>query len=189
MPPLILWPRAFLVVSLFSSLQTMSALASSGIVGYGIRLFPDLCCQACYDSLSSLHLSCTDFAGSSSMSPADMMGMAMGTMDIPMATTSDGCYASNAPWLQTMAYCIQRNCDAAGYSADKQAECFSQRAVAGASQPAFDASLPPTPPTVELAGDATWLNSTSLVNAALYRSIYGTYQEFERQERLHSTYS
>ena len=115
--------------------------------------------------------------------------MDMGDMDMPMPTTSDECRASNVPWLQTMAYCIRTNCDAAGYSTDKQVECFSQRAVAGASQPALDASLPPTPPTAEVASDATWLNSTSLVNAALYRSAYGTYQEFQKEEILHSTYS
>lgn len=181
------WLRAFLVTSLFSSPRTMSALASSGIVGYGITLFPDLCCQACYDSLSSLYLSCTDFDGSSSM---DMgMDMGMGDMDMPMPTTSDECRASNLPWLQTIAHCIRTNCNAVGYAPDKQAVCFSQRALAGASQPALDASLPPTPPTVEVADGATWLNSTSLVNAALYRSTYGTYQEFEREEILHSTYS
>ncbi|KAI1848734.1 hypothetical protein JX265_005640 [Neoarthrinium moseri] len=106
-----------------------------------------------------------------------------------MGMTSDECYASNTPWLQTMAYCIQQNCNADGYPAEKQAECFSKQAVAGASTPTFEQSLPATPPTIELAEDAMWLNETSLVNSNVYYSTHGTYGEFARQEYLHTRYS
>ena len=107
----------------------------------------------------------------------------------PMGTTSPECYANNTAWLQTMAYCIQQNCNADGYPSDKQAECFSAQAVGGASTPTFHDSLPATPPTVELASDATWLNVTSLVNPDVYYSTHGTLGEFARQEYLHTKYS
>ncbi|OIW24571.1 hypothetical protein CONLIGDRAFT_636726 [Coniochaeta ligniaria NRRL 30616] len=155
-----------------------------GIIGFGISLYPDLCCQACHDSLSTLSLNCTTFG-----SDGDMSGMDMGGSEMDMGTTSDDCRASNTPWLQTMAYCIQQNCDAVGYPAEKQAACFSVQAVAGASEPTFESSLPVQPPTVELSADDMWLNVTSLVNSDLYASTYGTLAEFTREEVLHSRYA
>lgn len=162
--------------------------AKDGIVGFGIDLYQDLCCQSCHDSLSSLYLNCTTFSEEDDMS---MDGMDMG-MDMDMSMmgmTSEECYATNKPWLETMAYCIQQNCDADGYPEDKQATCFSNQAVAGASEPTFQDSLPAVVPTVELTADAMWLNETSLVNADLYYSTHGTYGEFGRQEYLHTKYS
>jgi hypothetical protein len=46
-----------------------------------------------------------------------------------------------------------------------------------------------TAPTVKLARDAVWLNSTSLVNSELYYETYGTLGEFGRSEYLHTKYS
>ena len=154
----------------------------NGIVGFGISLYQDLCCQACYDSLSALFLTCTTFPDDMS-TDMDMDAMSM------MGTTSAECYATNTPWLQTMAYCIQSNCNAHGYPADKQAICFSNQAVAGASTPTFQDSLPSMAPTVELAANATWLNVTSLVNSDTYYATYGTEGEFARSEYIHTRYS
>jgi hypothetical protein len=152
--------------------------SENGIVGFGISLYQDLCCQSCHDSLSSLYLNCTTFD--------DMdMGMGMETM----GTTSDECYATNIPWLQTMAYCIQQNCNADGYPAEKQAKCFSTQAVAGASEPTFQDSLPAVAPTVELSEDATWLNVTSLVNCNTYYATHDILGEFSRSEYFHTRYS
>lgn len=156
-----------------------------GIIGFGISLYPDLCCQACHDSLSTLLLSCTTFGSDGD----DMSGMDMETMSMDTGTTTEDCRASNTPWLQTMAYCIQQNCDAMGYPAVKQAQCFSVQAVAGASEPTFESCLPAQSPTVELSADDMWLNVTSLVNRDLYSSTYGTLAEFTREEVLHSRYA
>lgn len=176
----------FVVVSVFYFIAKVNA-GANGIIGFGISLYQDLCCQACHDSLSFLYLNCTTFSDGEDSSDMDMSGMDMS--DMPMGTTSDECYASNQPWLQTMAYCIQQNCNADGYPADQQAQCFSTYAVGGASQPAFQESLPTTAPTEELAEDAMWLNDTSLVNQDLYSSTHGTYGEFARAEYYHSRYS
>jgi hypothetical protein len=170
----------FLVLSLFLFFDNVQA-GENGIIGFGLSLYQDLCCQACHDSLSTLYLNCTTFDDMS-------MDMSMDSMDM-MGMTSNECYYTNTPWLQTMAYCIQQNCDAVGYSADKQAICFSNQAVAGASTPTFQDSLPATAPTVELEVNATWVNITSLVNADLYYSTYGTEGEFARSEYIHTRYS
>lgn len=105
-----------------------------------------------------------------------------------MGTTSDECRATNKAWLETMAYCIQQNCNADGYPADMQAECFSSQALGGATQPTFQESIPARPPPQELAPDALWLNETSLVNSELYYSTHGTLAEFVRSEEYHTKY-
>ncbi|KAK1585692.1 ferric reductase like transmembrane component [Colletotrichum navitas] len=178
--------RSVGLIALSYLIANVYAQTGSGIIGFGISLYPDLCCQACHDSLSALYLNCTTF---SSMDMSGMEGMSMSGMSMPMGTTSPECYASNKPWLQTMAYCIQKNCNAHGYPADKQAQCFSKQAVAGAPSPTFQESLPSVAPTTELASDAMWLNETSLVNQALYDSTYGTDGEFARSEYFHTRYS
>ncbi|PBP22566.1 ferric reductase like transmembrane component [Diplocarpon rosae] len=170
------------ILVFFRVLQDVSAAGAHGIIGFGISLYQDECCQACYDSLSALWLSCTIFDEEMSMNPGDMDAMAMGT-------TSPECYATNVPWLETMAYCIRSNCDAHGFPAAKQAACFSTHAVAGAATPTFQQSLPALAPTVELAPDATWLNATSLVNQETYASTYGTEAEFARSEYIHTRYA
>ncbi|KAJ8115034.1 hypothetical protein ONZ43_g4761 [Nemania bipapillata] len=183
---------ALLLISLLSPAQHVRA-ASNGIVGFGIELYTDLCCQSCRDSLSSLYLSCTTFPNSTSTSSMDDSSMMKkrhdeGTM-VGVPITSDDCRASSLPWLQTMAYCIQQNCNAVGFESAKQIKCFSKEALAGAVTPTLQESLPATAPTVELARDAVWLNSTSLVNGELYYATYGTYAEFGRSEYLHTKYS
>ncbi|KAI0112500.1 ferric reductase like transmembrane component [Nemania sp. FL0031] len=178
--------------SILSYTQYVNA-ASNGIVGFGIDLYTDLCCQSCRDSLSSLYLSCTTFPDTNSSSSMDGSSMKKrhddgGSMEnVPI--TSDDCRASSLPWLQTMAYCIQQNCNAVGFGTAKQVKCFSKEALAGAAKPTLQESLPATAPTVELVSDAVWLNSTSLVNSELYYSTYGTYAEFGRSEYLHTKYS
>lgn len=173
-------PSSFVLLGLLAA-QGGRAQSGKGIIGFGISLYQDECCQACYDSLSALYLTCTTFANDTS-SHIDMPAM-------PMGSTSPGCYASNIPWLQTMAYCIKSNCDAHGYPARKQATCFRKHAVMGAATPTFLESLPSAAPTAELAADAMWLNVTSLVNRETYESTYGTEAEFARSEYIHERYS
>ncbi|KAI0548360.1 ferric reductase like transmembrane component [Xylaria curta] len=182
---------ALLLLSLLSSAQYAGA-TNDGVVGFGIDLYPDLCCQTCRDSLSTLYLSCTTFPSnnassmdSSSMKKRHDDGEPMANM--PM--TSDDCRASNLPWLQTMAYCIQQNCNAVGFGTAEQTKCFSKEAVAGAAKPTLQDSMPAKVPTVEIARDAVWLNATSLVNSELYYETYGTYAEFGRSENYHTKYS
>lgn len=91
---------SFLVFCLF--FVQYSRAIENGVVGFGISLYQDLCCQACYDSLSTLYLTCTTFDDSA----MDMSSMDM-DMSMIMGATSADCYATNVPWLQTMAYCIQ----------------------------------------------------------------------------------
>lgn len=157
-------------------------------MGFGRSIYQDSCALACYDSLSSLYLSCTTFPEHHDISGMNgNMKMDM-SMDM-MGTTTEECRTSNTPWLQTMAYCIQQACGAHGYTVKDQARCFSTHAVAGALEPTFQACLPDTVPTTELSAHAMWLNTTSLVNHDLYYATHGTLDEFARSEYLHTRYS
>ena len=172
-----------IVVSILSFLFFLENANASGngIIGFGLSLYKDLCCQACHDSLSSLYLSCTTFDMGDDMSMDGDMTMT--------GATSDECYATNTPWLETMAYCIQQKCNADGYSPKNQAKCFSTQAVAGASEPTFQNSLPATAPTTKLPEDAIWLNVTSLVNDDTYYATYGSEKNFSRSKYFHTRYS
>ena len=186
-------PKFFILYLFFFVIQQhVCAAVKNGIVGFGISLFQDLCCQSCHDSLSSLYLSCTTFEdqGGGGMPGMDMDMVSMG-MGMGMGETSEECYATNMPWLQTMAYCIQQNCNADGYySVEKQASCFRTQAAAGnALTPTFKDSLPATAPTVELSEEDLWLNVTSLVNRNTYYATHGTLKEFARSEYIHTRYS
>ncbi|KAK8013881.1 hypothetical protein PG990_007177 [Apiospora arundinis] len=190
-----MYSSALLAAWPFVLLLPLHAFAfQHGIVGFGIDLYQDLCCQACHDALSTLFLDCTTFMnqpeGGASDGGMSGMGMSGGMdMDMPMGMTSDECRATNSPWLQTMAYCIRSRCDADAYPFEKQVQCFSKHAVAGASELTLQHSLPSAAPTVELTEDAMWLNTTSLVNSHHYYSIHGTLGEFAREEYLHTKYS
>lgn len=179
----------FLILYLFFYCVQHVSAVKNGIVGFGIPLSQDLCCQSCHDSLSSLYLSCTTFQKGEGDMPGMSMDMGMGGLH-PTGETSEECYATNIPWLQTMAYCIQQNCNADGYGGvEKQAKCFRTQAVAGALRPTFEDSLPAIAPTVELSEDDLWLNVTSLVNRNTYYATYGTLKEFTRSEYIHTRYS
>lgn len=174
---------------LFSALFQDVSGAENGIIGFGLSLYQDSCSLACHDSLSSLYLSCTTFSEHYGMPGMDS-DMGMGGMGTEAAgTTTEECRASNKPWLQTMAYCIQQACGAHGYTVEDQARCFSLHAVAGASEPTFHDNLPDPAPAVELSEHAMWLNVTSLVNADLYHATHGTLEEFARSEYTHTRYS
>ena len=178
---------SIVLLSLFFAVSQVNA-TQNGIIGFGISLYQDLCCQSCHDSLSSLYLTCTTFPEGDHMDMDMDMGMDMGGEE-PMGTTSEDCYATNTQWLQTMAYCIQQNCNTNGYDPMKQAKCFSTQALGGAPGPTFQDSIPAIAPTVELSEDAMWLNVTSLVNKNTYHSIHGTLGEFARSEYIHTRYS
>lgn len=102
-----------------------------------------------------------------------------------MGTTSDDCYASDTTWLQTLAYCFQQHCNADGASEADVENAWGLLAANGVDVPSYQSSIPATIPTEELASDAVWLNSTSLVNGETYFSYHQTLAEFEFQEDMH----
>ncbi|EXJ65266.1 hypothetical protein A1O7_01607 [Cladophialophora yegresii CBS 114405] len=174
----------------FCLLLTRVANATKyGTIGYGINMFHPFCCYACHDSLSMVYLNCTTFSESSgahdgmSMKLVKRMGMDMA------GSTSDECYATNEPYLQSFAYCIQSHCDIEGLPREKQNACFREMAANGLAVPSLEDSLPTAPPTEELAEHAMWLNTTMQVNEAYWKADRGTIDEFEHSEVYHVRFS
>ncbi|KAJ9606502.1 hypothetical protein H2200_009463 [Cladophialophora chaetospira] len=169
-------------------LVQLIAATEHGTIGYGISMFRPFCCYACHDVLAMVYLNCTTFSESSH---DDGMSMKLvKRMDMEMdGSTSDECYASNRPFLESFAYCVQSHCDAEGLSSEKQNSCFQSMAAGGLPVPSLEESLPQVAPTEELASDAIWLNETMRVNEASWSSDRGTIDEFEHSEVWHVRFS
>lgn len=166
----------------------LTAAAKHGTIGYGINMYNPMCCYACHDALAMVYLNCTTFSESTG---DDGMSMKLvKRMDMGMSgSTSDECYASNRPFLESFAYCVQSHCDAEALSARNQDSCFQSMAAGGAAVPSLQDSLPRTAPTEELASDAVWLNKTMLVNEAYWSSDRGTISAFQDSEYWHVRFS
>ncbi|EXJ76919.1 hypothetical protein A1O3_10076 [Capronia epimyces CBS 606.96] len=162
-------------------------------------MYKPVCCYACHDSLSSLYLNCTTFVPSDDgdSDGTDMKikiklrkRMDMGGGDeTEIATTTDECRSSNPAWLQTFACCVSDRCTQAGVSADRQDQCFADLAAGGLVVPSLREALPQQAPVDEVAEDAGWLNTTSLVNSKLWATNENTLAKFEYSEDMHTTYS
>ncbi|KAK6002962.1 hypothetical protein QM012_000807 [Aureobasidium pullulans] len=170
----------------------VSAETQYGILGFGIPMYQPLCCYSCHDALSALYLECTTFSDDMNMHHSDMDMKLIKRMDMggdSMATTSDACYASDRIWLETFSYCVHEKCAQDNVDQSEQSKCFSRLAANGLQVPTLQASLPSTAPTVQLETEATWLNSTNLVNGNAYLSNYVTMKEFVSSEERHTRYA
>jgi hypothetical protein len=76
------------------------ALASDppGMIGYGIKHFNPACASACAIPAQQGSLTCSTPGGMTFKE------------NLMFMLTSPGCYASNTPYLTTVAYCIKQNC-------------------------------------------------------------------------------
>ncbi|KAI4747630.1 hypothetical protein E4T50_02026 [Aureobasidium sp. EXF-12298] len=163
-----------------------------GVLGFGIPMYTPLCCYSCHDALSALYLSCTTFSEDMDMGHSGMDMKLLKRMDMggeSTATTSDACYASDRTWLETFAYCVHDKCSKDGVDEGKQGQCFSKLAANGLPVSSLQASLPLVAPIVELEAEATWLNSTSLVNENAFLANYVTMKEFVSSEHRHTRYA
>ncbi|KAI5241173.1 hypothetical protein E4T43_05688 [Aureobasidium subglaciale] len=174
----------------FLSSSLVAAETQYGVLGFGIPMYQPLCCYSCHDSLSSLYLNCTTFSTMDMHSGMDMkLKKRMDMGGESKATTSDACYAANQAWLETFANCVHDKCSGHGVSESEQSQCFAKLAANGQHVLTLSASLPTNTPTVELDAKATWLNTTSLVNAETYLANYVTMEEFVSSEHRHTRYS
>ncbi|CAD0115471.1 unnamed protein product [Aureobasidium uvarum] len=175
---------------LLSSFAT--AETQYGVLGFGIPMYQPLCCYSCHDALSALYLNCTTFSEDMNMHHDGMEMKLLKRMDMgseSMATTSDACYASDRVWLETFSNCIHEKCSKDGVDKSIQVQCFSNLAANGQPVSSLQASLPSNTPTGELDIEATWLNSTSLVNEHAYLANYVTMKEFVLSEHRHTRYA
>ena len=166
----------------------MAFQVSRGAISKGFKprsdrlVYQPNCAFACRDQFSSAHLECTsmDHGG----------GGHHGS-----STTSKECYASNTPWLTTLAYCINATCtDVPNFTLEAYwAERVTKSERGNKLQPKWtyqetlfqmaDMQLP----TRELEEDEE-LNFTALYNAESWESTRGALEHFELAETMHSKY-
>lgn len=101
--------KAFAILTASASLA-IPALASTGrdghgLIGYGIEMYQPPCAFACQSAISN-PLDCP-------MDHHDMEGMErmkLRRMTHNAEKPSPECYASNKPYLRTLAYCMEQRC-------------------------------------------------------------------------------
>lgn len=162
---------------LLASLLTRPVLGA--LVGYGIYPYSPPCAFACHRSLSSLTLQC-----SSDMASGSHMG---GHSDM----ISPQCRAGDTSWLTTLAWCMRTKC-ADYHISTSNLEAFWEVQSTGDSSVAPKWGYSTTlfniaqTPTRELTRVDDSLNSTVLVNPAVYEAQYNALTAVQRENVVES---
>ncbi|KAF2452346.1 ferric reductase like transmembrane component-domain-containing protein [Lineolata rhizophorae] len=147
-------------------LLATSVLGQGQLNGFPANPYDPYCAMSCLRSLSSLMLGCSNHDG-------DTVGM-MASM------TSSSCWASDTPYLTSLAWCMHTKCAAFGIPNSKL-EYFWETQATGQSSAGVE-TVPAKwsyaealahvtePPTIQLTATDTDLNTTSLVSPAVYLS-------------------
>lgn len=147
-----------------------------GLTGLPTNGYDPVCAMACVRSLYTLGVSCS--AGG-------------GTLGMIALTTTPECWATNDPYLTSLAYCMKAEC--AKYNIlNSKFESFWELQATGQSNAGVK-TVPAkwsyaealaqlsSPPNVTLAAKATWLNQTSLVNPVTYMAQYNVLYAVQRE--------
>ncbi len=149
---------------------------------HGFSPYEPLCAESCLRALSSYTLDCT--------SPADHHG----GHSHGSSTTPD-CYASNTPFLTSVAWCFSTKC--AEHSVPVSTlQRFWERFVTASngkvaakwSYPIALANVGPQPPTHQLDGADTDLNVTSIVSPDAYLKQWNVLGMVAREGVVESKY-
>lgn len=153
---------------------------SHGLTGYGISMCKPRCAFACRDVLSSSMLACSE--------SMDVSGMEMHMS----SDTLPECYATDDPFLKTLAYCMSTHCqDVAIWALEK----YWNMNVAGTlpNQPILKATYQQTfsdmgtDPTDTLVINEE-LDKTMFVSQEDYEGSYNAQGVFEEMEGNHERY-
>jgi hypothetical protein len=156
--------------------------SGAGVVGLGLTPFEPLCCYACLSSFWGLQLTCTT-------NSTHLEGRGEGDGPQHIVSTSPSCHATNLPYLESLAYCIQQKCTSDNVSSSNIDQCWANVAGDGLQVPSLENSLPnSTLVATQLAYNATTLNQTSLVNEQYYADSRSTIQGYVKQESAHALY-
>ncbi|ORX40124.1 ferric reductase like transmembrane component-domain-containing protein [Kockovaella imperatae] len=165
-----------------------------GFIGYGINMYHPWCASACRDSISTNGLICDDTVSHHGEHPHDTsMGMKKRAGD--NESPSVECIASNVPYLQSVAYCIETHCE--DETAVDQVEDWWKRWMLGraVNQPipnlTFSQSLASlsTAPNVTLGDGAEEVTTLPvLVDEETYVMNYNAAAQFETIEETHARY-
>lgn len=175
--------RFFSAIWLAWLLITPVLAGDEGLAGYPANMYDPYCATACVRSLSSLTLNCSNG------------GVTLGMVTF---STSTECYASDTPYLTSLAWCAHTKCATYDVSASKM-EYFWDRQATG--QKAAGVYAVPAkwtyaealqhvtePPTLQLLPTDTALNSTALVPESVYQAQYNVLYSVQRESTQENTY-
>jgi hypothetical protein len=155
-----------------------------GLIGYGVSQNQPFCAYSCAGVVSGYTLTCSTASSSSS-------GKAKGHG----SSTTANCTASNAPYLQTLAYCLDTNCPSlAGWQleqfweADAVSTSGGQMAVAPMWSYSQSLASLKGPPNGTLKGSATLKNAV-VVPQTSYQAEYNTIAVKANNNILNSTFA
>lgn len=150
------------------------------LVGYGFDPYEPLCAESCIRSLSSFTLDCSNTEGGHS---GHMHG----------SSTSNECYASNTPFLTSVAWCFSTKCAEFNIPASTL-QAFWEKSVTGSSKVVAKWTYPvalaqvESPPTYQLNGSEPLLNVTSLVSSDTYLRQWNVLGMVAREGVVESKY-
>ena len=153
------------------------------LTGFPANPYDPYCAMSCLRSLYALTLSCSN------------MGDTVGMMTM---TTSSSCWASNTPYLTSLAWCMHTKCAEFDVPNSKlesfwEQEATGQSTAGVATVPAkwtFAEALAnaPHPPTSQLTATDTELNSTSLVPLDVYQMQWNILTSVQREVTIENGY-
>lgn len=171
--------------------NTVNAMVSSGrqgygLIGFGIEMYVPPCAYACKGSIGN-PLHCDD-----AMS-GDHGGMVKRMSGMGGESPSPHCYATNTPFLQSVAYCISKRCQQVDVW---ELERWWKRNIAGRKtvQPipkwTYQETLETlsSPPTSVVPSE-DMLHTPTLVDDETYQAAFIGNNRFQINEKVHNTYA
>ncbi|KAK6336195.1 hypothetical protein TWF696_001758 [Orbilia brochopaga] len=172
--PLLAWATSMLVASVTGQGQ---------LNGFPANPYDPFCAMACLRSLTSLMLDCS--------SMGDTVGM------MTMSTTS-ACWATNTPYLTSLAWCMHTKC-APYHVSNSKFEFFWETQATGQTTAGVKI-VPPKwsyaealakvvePVTVQLAASDMDLNATSIVSPDVYLKQWNVLTMIQRETTVENAY-
>jgi hypothetical protein len=181
-PPNMAKPILFLMLLAPVAAHVSQGRTQHGLIGYGIHMYDPACAFACRDTVTSWMLDCGD-AGTGGHSHHG---------DMETETPSPLCYATNDPFLQTLAWCISTHCED---DPIPKLESWWEKYLVGRTpgQPSpktsYQKALNDTQniPT-SIVNDGDILNRTSLVNEDMWLANFNGDHGYDITEATSSTY-
>ncbi|KAH6625273.1 ferric reductase like transmembrane component-domain-containing protein [Boeremia exigua] len=154
---------------------------TSALIGYGKSMYDPPCAFACRDIFSGAMLACSGH------------DHATGAHSHGQGATSPECYASDTPWLTTLANCINMTCtDTAPWKLEKYwTERVTGRFTGVLPNWTYQETLVQmqgTEPPSRLLEEDEMLNFTASYDEETWESTRGALQSFEAMEVTHSRY-
>lgn len=158
------------------------AAQNAGLTGFPDNPYDPYCAMACLRSIYTLQLSCSQ--------SGDSVGMVQ-------ITTSSECWATNDPYLETLAWCMHLRCPNSVLESKREefweTQATGQSSAGVKTVPAkwsYAEALAASPraPTKQLSANATELNEVALVNPEVWQSQWNVLSEVQRQGTVGNAY-